>query len=145
MQITAEWLLQNGVSPAELARALGENPQPLTGEPASTPLPRRGRQNKTELRFEETVLRPRLESGEIDGFAFEALKFVIALPQPPIKACYFTPDFVAWKDRNITAFEVKGHWREAARLRIKVAAERHPWASFVAVTRNKGSWIYENF
>lgn len=40
---------------------------------------------------------------------------------------YYTPDFrVVWIDRTITYYEIKGFLREAARVRIHAAAERHP-------------------
>jgi hypothetical protein len=45
-------------------------------------------------------------------------------------------------------YEVKGMWREAARVRIKVAADRHPFR-FIAVTkrlvRDGGGWKEELF
>ena len=59
----------------------------------------------------------------------------------------FRPDFGALlaPDGEITCFEVKGFWREAARVRIKIAASIHPF-NFVAVTRDSsGAWIEEAF
>jgi len=41
--------------------------------------------------------------------------------------------------------ETKGHWREAARVRIKVAADLYPWFKFVAVKWDKKQWVYEDF
>ena len=40
--------------------------------------------------------------------------------------------------------EVKGFWREDARLKIKVAAEQFPFR-FVAVTKSKDGWATEEF
>ena len=41
--------------------------------------------------------------------------------------------------------ETKGFWREAARVRIRVAADLYPWWRFVGVQFKKGEWIYEEF
>lgn len=50
---------------------------------------------------------------------------------------------------QFTFWEVKGHWREAARVRIKIAARLFPWARFVAVVKQKkrdgGGWKEELF
>ena len=57
--------------------------------------------------------------------------------------CRYTPDFPAIKAGTLTFFEVKGFWRDDARVKIKVAARTFPWARFVAVRRKKGSWVFE--
>jgi len=59
--------------------------------------------------------------------------------------CRYTPDF--WSIRSLeegmTFWEVKGFWRDDARVKIKVAARQFPWAKFVAVQRIKGLWKFE--
>lgn len=58
--------------------------------------------------------------------------------------CRYTPDF--WEvgsGATFTFFEVKGFWRDDARVKIKVAARLFPWAKFVAVQRNKTCWDFE--
>lgn len=63
---------------------------------------------------------------------------------------HYTPDFLTLdEDGCLRAWEVKGFWREAARVRIKVAARLFPWVEFVAVTKKMGrdgdSWDEEIF
>lgn len=62
------------------------------------------------------------------------------------KGAHYTPDFfVVLVDGSLELHEVKGFWREAARVRIKVAAELFPEFRFLAVRRVKGEWIEEKF
>lgn len=63
--------------------------------------------------------------------------------------CRYTPDF--WTvntDGTLTAWEVKGFWRDDARVKLKVAADKYRWlASFVAVQWNTKAkcWVMEQF
>ena len=59
---------------------------------------------------------------------------------------YYKPDFgVMMRDFLFEIHETKGHWREAARVRIKVAAGLFPF-KFIAITRAKGGgWEREEF
>jgi hypothetical protein len=41
--------------------------------------------------------------------------------------------------------EVKGFWRDDARVKIKVAREMFPWFVWTAVKVYRGGWKYENF
>lgn len=62
---------------------------------------------------------------------------------------HYTPDFVV-RDREgqLVCWETKGFWREAARVRIKVAARLFPWMDFIAVQKRKkkdgGGWAMEH-
>jgi len=58
---------------------------------------------------------------------------------------YYKPDFllVSPTDSTLIVYEVKGHWREAAKVRIKVAAGLHPYLRLVIVTRKNGEWDFE--
>lgn len=88
--------------------------------------------NKTEHEF-YLILQSR-------GYAHvyrEGLTFSLAR----IKTRY-TPDFITIAD-EITAWEVKGFWRDDARVKIKVAATLFPWIRFIAVQRLKGRWVEE--
>ena len=59
---------------------------------------------------------------------------------------FYTPDFlVILADGRIELHEVKGHWEDDARVKIKVAAAQKPWFTFVAVKWVKGGWEYERF
>jgi hypothetical protein len=59
---------------------------------------------------------------------------------------YYTPDFgVLTRDCLFELHETKGFWREAAKVRIKVAAELFPF-KFIAIKRAKGGgWEREEF
>jgi len=97
---------------------------------------RRGRLNKTERDY-ETILMARRAAGEILWYRFEGLAFRLAT------GAYYRPDFVVQlADGTIECHEVKGHWREAARVRIKVAANNFPFR-FVAVKRKGKGWEVE--
>lgn len=58
---------------------------------------------------------------------------------------WYKPDFRVIKPDGLVEFhEVKGFWREAARVRLKVAAALHPYR-FAAVTKKQGNWYWETF
>lgn len=55
--------------------------------------------------------------------------------------CRYTPDFsVIHKDAPPTFFEVKGHMRDDAAVKIKVAAAQFPAWAFWLVWRKAGQW-----
>lgn len=55
---------------------------------------------------------------------------------------WFKVDFmVIFPDGHWEAHEIKGHMREAANIRIKVAASLYPWPFFI-VRPSKGGWSY---
>ena len=61
----------------------------------------------------------------------------------------YCPDFrLVMADGAVEFHEVKGHWREDARVKIKAAAAQHPYV-FRAVTRRPqregGGWNWETF
>ncbi len=78
-------------------------------------------------------------AGQILRWDFEPCKLRLA------DRTYYTPDFrVLLLDGLIEFHEVKGTWagQEHNRVKIKVAAEQHPY-QFTAVTRDKTGWKYE--
>jgi len=103
------------------------------------PIP--GRMNKTEAAYAYRLETLRT-AGEIAWYGFEPLKLRLA------SNTFYTPDFmVMLLDGLIELHEVKGFWRDDARVKIKVAAERFPMFRFVAVkkrTKNRG-WQTEEF
>lgn len=110
-------------------------------KPATEPVPRRGRMNKIEAAY-ELVLRARKQLGEVEWYGFEAVKLRLA------EGAWYTPDFTArFPGGLLVHFELKGFMREAAAVRIKVAAEQHRWASFVLVRavpeKHGGGWIHK--
>lgn len=60
--------------------------------------------------------------------------------------CRYTPDYLVMKKGGqIECHEVKGFWRDDARVKIRVAAAMFPFR-FVAVTRSSdGDWLAEEF
>lgn len=57
---------------------------------------------------------------------------------------YYTPDFrLVWHDGEVSFDECKGHMREAARVRILVAAELHPYRFRVVRRGKRRSWEIE--
>ena len=59
---------------------------------------------------------------------------------------YYTPDFLYINgDGQLWCEEVKGYWHDDARVKIKVAAELHPYLRFRAVTKKMGCWEWEYF
>lgn len=56
----------------------------------------------------------------------------------------YTPDFIVFGPIGaMHAYEVKGHMRDDAAVKIKVAASTYPKIQFTLVTRVKGSWRHE--
>ena len=79
-------------------------------------------------------------TGEVVAWAYEAVKLRLA------DKTFYTPDFVVIRaDGGIELHEVKGHWEDDARVKIKVAATQHPWFRFLAVKAGKTGWQYETF
>ena len=89
--------------------------------------------NGLEQRYAERLGR-RLASGEIKSWGFERVKLRLA------DGAWFVPDFdVTLADGSLEFHETKGFMREAAALRLKVAADRFPMAFFV-VRRVEAGW-----
>jgi len=98
-----------------------------------------GKMNKTEEAYSKVLEDQRL-TGKIHHWAFESITLRLA------DRTTYTPDFlVIDKDGLISFIEVKGFWHQAGRIKIKVAAENHPWFEFQAVQLKKKEWIYEQF
>lgn len=97
---------------------------------------RHGVMNKTEARY-AMKLRAFVSSGLVKEFAYEAVKLRIG------EACFYTPDFMVINVDDVVEFhEVKGFWRDDARVKIKAAAEKFPFR-FIAVQEVGGKWKYE--
>ena len=79
--------------------------------------------------------------GEIEEWRFEWIKLRLA------RNAWYTPDFwVLFPDGHVEIHETKGRWMEAARVRIRVAAEMHPWFTFFGIQDGKKQgWIVEEF
>lgn len=88
-----------------------------------------GGMNKLEAAY-ALWLEAQKRAGRLQWWAYEPLSLRLA------KGASYCPDFVLlMADGSIEAHETKGHWREAARVRIKVAARAFPWMKFIAVKK----------
>ena len=101
-----------------------------------------GAMNKTEAAYARHLDGLRA-SGEVAWFLFEGVKLRLA------DNCFYSPDFVVMRaDGAIEMHEVKGHWSDDARVKIKVAATTFPFR-FVAVRvlpkKHGGGWEVEEF
>jgi hypothetical protein len=101
-----------------------------------------GEMNKQEAAY-AVLLELRRQGGEIAWYRFEGVTLKLA------DGCRYTPDFlVMLKDGRLEAHEVKGHWQDDARVKIKVAAAQYPFR-FIAMKprakRDGGGWLEEAF
>ena len=87
--------------------------------------------NKWEAQFAERLECQRV-AGDLTWWAFEPFRIRLA------DGTFYRPDFVTVdKDGRTAIYEVKGHFREAARVRLKVAVEKLPYPFFL-VRKHKG-------
>ena len=92
------------------------------------------RMNKTEARYAREMIVPH-------GYThrFESIKLRLA------DRTWYTPDFFVYlPDGTVQVVEVKGFWRDDARVKIKVAAEQYPEFRFVAARYIKKQWHLED-
>lgn len=101
-----------------------------------------GQMNKTERAYAERLEYLR-SIGAVAWYKFEGVKLRLA------DNTFYTPDFaVMLADGRMEMHEVKGHWTDDARVKIKVAADMYPF-QFVALRakskRDGGGWEGESF
>lgn len=99
--------------------------------------------NKTEQAYMD-VLDCMSRTGSVLWYGFERMKLKLA------DKTFYTPDFlVMLEDGSLEVHEVKGHWEDDARVKIKVAAEQFPFIRFIAVKpvakKHGGGWATEEF
>lgn len=105
-------------------------PARVRGRPRSA-----GRMTGLERDYAEE-LRIRHAAGEVVWWDYEPLKFRLA------DNTFYTPDFavlLADGSAELELVEVKGHWEDDARVKIKVAAAHYWMFRFVAVRHVRGS------
>lgn len=124
---------------AKTAKATNRTTQTKKARPRPQHTP--GRMNKTEARYLQEVIEPRLKTGEYRSAKFEAVKLRLA------DRTFYTPDFQVVNDATgeIELHEVKGYWEDDARVKIKVAAHQYPEYRFIAIQHQKGQWKTEEF
>lgn len=99
--------------------------------------------NKTERR-RWVELEAMKRAGVIRDCKYNAVTLMLA------NRCRYTPDFlVEHVDSRLELEEVKGFWRDDARVKIKVAARLYPMFAFTALRLQKrregGGWAKEPF
>lgn len=102
--------------------------------------PSRNQPNKTEIRFEQEILKPYLLPDV--KYGFQALTFLLA---PWLR---YTPDWAVWvesdfsyNDGRLHCFEVKGaHVWDDARVKFLTARELFPWVTWQAWQWKGGVW-----
>lgn len=103
---------------------------------AKKPL-KNSRMNRTEAEFGE-LLHSLKSSNLIRNYLFESYTFRLA------DRTTYTPDFcVIHLDGLMEFVEVKGFWRDDARVKFKVTAELFPWHDWTAVSKKKKEWKQE--
>lgn len=86
-----------------------------------------GQMNALEQRYAYR-LETRRQQGEIKAFQFEPRKLTLA-PKTT-----YTPDFrVVMPDGSVEFHEVKGFWRDDARVKLKIAASKFKRYTFRSV------------
>lgn len=97
-----------------------------------------GQMNKTEAAY-CAHLEARKHAGEVLWFKFEGLKLRLA------DNTFYSPDFaVMLACGQLECHEVKGHWEDDARVKIKVAAAMYPMR-FIGVKKDRSGWQFEVF
>lgn len=97
-----------------------------------------GQMNGWEKRYASYLDGLKL-GGLIYGYWFDAVKLRLA------DNTFYTPDFLVLNvSLEMEIHEVKGHWEDDARVKIKVAADKFPFR-FKAVKPVKGEWVEEQF
>lgn len=99
---------------------------------------RDGSMNKLEAKY-AAHLTDLLNLGRVARFDFEPEKLRLA------DRTFYTPDFrILLPDGTVEFHETKGFWQDDARVKIKVAADQHPY-TFRAVQWKDKRWIEEEF
>jgi hypothetical protein len=97
--------------------------------------------NQAETRYAQHLELRRL-AGEVYHWDFEGMKLRLG------HDAWYKVDFlVQLQNGAIECHEFKGFWREAARVRIKVAASLYPCFRFIAIQERKqrdgGGYVFE--
>lgn len=93
--------------------------------------------SKAEARYAQ-LLEARVRCGEIKAWKYEAVTLKLA------DGVRYTPDFqVDEHDGRMALYEVKGHMREAARVRLLVAVSMFPGYQWWLVWSKKGEFLPE--
>ena len=123
--------------PLHLRQQVRREMEAKTPPPTGLPKASTSKMNKTEAAYERW-LSDEKAAGRVLWFGFEAIKLRLA------DRTHYTPDFAVMTAAGLEIHEVKGFWRDDARVKIKVANEMFPFA-FQAVKLIRGNWEREVF
>ncbi len=105
---------------AGVSTTLPDSPPAASRKSNKQPTP--GRMNRWERRYADEMLTPRKLAGEVSWWAWESIKVRLA------NRTWYTPDFaVKLVNGELELHEVKGFWRDDARVKAKVVAGMYPW------------------
>ena len=109
------------------------------GKPKREPSHTTGKMNKAESAF-AWDLEWLKRNGKIIQWWFEPITLRLADPDPTTKkAMRYTPDFLVWwADGTMEIVEIKGHMRDDAPVKFKVAQTKFPCFRFRMVRMAKG-------
>lgn len=93
--------------------------------------------NKTEEEYSKNLELLKY-AGDIIAWHYEPVKLRLA------QSTYYIPDFMVIFPGHIEFHEVKGFWRDDARVKFKVAAETYPYFKFLSVKKNGKGFIHES-
>lgn len=128
----AEWRRAVGLPPpgADRVPVVAPRPRPAHERPAP------GRMNKTEAAYANRLEALKRAEQEVKSWAFEAVKLRLA------DGTFYTPDFLVElvEPGPLELHEVKGFWRDDARVKFKVARELFPMFRFRAFRRAGAGW-----
>ncbi len=101
-----------------------------------------GAMNATEREYAQH-LELLKSAGRVLWFKFEGIKLRLA------DNTFYTPDFAVLSAESLLELhEVKGHWQDDARAKIKIAADLYPMRFLAVKKRAKcdgGGWVMESF
>ncbi len=133
---TMKQVMQN---PAMRAAYLAARGKATAAEPRRPVI--RNAMNKLELAYAKE-LDIQKAAGIVKWWAFNSIRLRIAMGE---KAAWYKADFIVDYGYGTFQFhETKGFEREAAMLRLKVAAGMYPF-TFKLVKRDGDGWSYEEF
>lgn len=92
--------------------------------------------SKLEERYHAHLLAE-VKQGRLERVDYEPVRLRLA------EGCWYTPDFRVIRDGKTEFHETKGYMREAARVRLRVAAELHPY-TFYLVRADGAGWRIES-
>lgn len=103
-----------------------------SAEPAEAPAGPKFK-SKAEARYAQ-LLEAQKRDGLITDWKYEAITLRLA------DGVRYTPDFMVRIGDRMRLVEVKGHMREAARVRLRVAVEMYPCFTWLLVWAKKGKF-----